>query len=133
MELGGKTFAPPHLPHMFGNLEVNLPHLPHFPTIQTGPRCAHVFFSTPQTAPDPVNAVEASGDSAFVRQGQQQQELPRPLRPEHLRRLARRSKQRGIRRRRPRVRGEPNPRPRPGVRDTDGHQPTRPPAAATPP
>jgi hypothetical protein len=32
MELGGgKTFAPPHLPHMFGTLGVNLPHLPHHP------------------------------------------------------------------------------------------------------
>jgi hypothetical protein len=31
MELGGKTFAPPHLPHMFGTLGVNLPYLPHLP------------------------------------------------------------------------------------------------------
>jgi hypothetical protein len=31
MELGGKTFAPPHLPHMFGTLGVNLPHLPYLP------------------------------------------------------------------------------------------------------
>jgi hypothetical protein len=31
MELGGKTFAPRHLPHMFGTLGVNLPHLPHQP------------------------------------------------------------------------------------------------------
>jgi hypothetical protein len=31
MELGGKTFAPPHLPHMFGTLGVNLPHFPHLP------------------------------------------------------------------------------------------------------
>jgi hypothetical protein len=30
MELVGKTFAPPHLPHMFGTLGVNLPHLPPF-------------------------------------------------------------------------------------------------------
>jgi hypothetical protein len=38
MELGGKTFAPPHLPHMFGTLGVNFcPIYPIYPTIQTGP------------------------------------------------------------------------------------------------
>jgi hypothetical protein len=35
---GGKTFAPPHLPHMFGTLGVNLPYLPYLPHHPNKPR-----------------------------------------------------------------------------------------------